>query len=313
MRLISRLYRSIMYVYRFLGHVAYITSPAFRVADNWRERASIAAFILKWVMQRFVAIGSKALLNSILQEDTPVLLQGTRFYFGLNSSEIGMLGDIYLDHSYDEVEDFSSQQGWIIVDVGANAGLFSVYTALRGADVYAFEPNPACYRRLAKTITANGLQGKIKTFNYALARQSGTGTMIIPGGYTPGGYIVPTHDGAASDQAVTFPITSLDQIIPTLGISHIDLLKIDTEGAEAEVLAGAKQSLEQVERVVLEYHSRDLLEQTEGILRDKGFSQLRRVDQDTVAVRGVLYAWRSKDGESRQRAHVELEIGSVAP
>lgn len=299
MRFLYRFYNSILFMRRFLGRVGYITSPAFQVADNWHERASVALFIVKWVMQRCVEIGSRALLNSILQEDTPVLLKGTRFYFGLNSSEIGMIGDVYLDHSYDEVEGFSSQQGWVIVDVGANAGLFSVYSALRGANVYAFEPNPACYRRLAKTITANGLQGKIKAFNYAIAHQSGMGTMAIPGGYTPGGYIVPTHDDTASGHAVTFPITSLDQILPTLGISHIDLLKIDTEGAEVEVLAGAKQALEQVERVVLEYHSKNLLEQTERILHDKGFSRLRRIDQDTVAIRGVLYAWKPTDDESR--------------
>jgi Methyltransferase FkbM domain len=78
----------------------------------------------------------------------------------------------------------------------------------------------------------------------------------------------------------------------------IDLLKIDAEGSEVAILRGGERTLDHVQRIVLEYHSRDLLTQVREILVRNGFAQEMIIDyyaedapagQDEV---GILYARR---------------------
>ncbi len=88
-------------------------------------------------------------------------------------------------------------------------------------------------------------------------------------------------------------ITSLDHIVPTLGVAHIDLLKIDVEGAEADVLSGAAQTLPIVDRIVLEYHSPHLLQQVVTLLRRHQFVPIKELPVDEGAGIGILYARRS--------------------
>jgi hypothetical protein len=105
------------------------------------------------------------------------------------------------------------------------------------------------------------------------------------------------HKEARFDGQETIKITSLDDIVPTLGITHVDLLKIDTESAEVEVLCGAKQTLGLVDRVILEYHSHDLGAQVKALLHDLGFIFVRQDDQDRVIGRGILYAAKASRSE----------------
>ena len=72
----------------------------------------------------------------------------------------------------------------VIVDAGANIGLFSCYAASRIPDceVFAVEPFPATYSRLLENVRSNGLANRIHTFNTALGFSTGTATMVIAGG-----------------------------------------------------------------------------------------------------------------------------------
>jgi len=93
-------------------------------------------------------------------------------------------------------------------------------------------------------------------------------------------------------------IATLDQVVTTLAVSRIDLLKIDTEGSEVAVLRGAERTLRVVLRIIVEYHSRDLLRSVEDILARAGFSREALVDyyaEDMAAGQeevGILYARR---------------------
>jgi hypothetical protein len=62
---------------------------------------------------------------------------------------------------YERLADFVTQAGWVVFDVGANAGVYAVQQAAAGAHVYAFEPNPNCYRRLVKSVRLNNLESRV--------------------------------------------------------------------------------------------------------------------------------------------------------
>jgi hypothetical protein len=96
---------------------------------------------------------------------------------------------------------------------------------------------------------------------------------------------------------IAVPIAALDEVVSTLPGSSIDLLKIDAEGSEV-VLRWGERTLDHVQRIMVEYHSRDLLRQVREILARKGFAQEMIVDyyaEDAAAGQaevGILYARR---------------------
>lgn len=74
-------------------------------------------------------------------------------------------------------------------DIGASIGLFSVYATDKCKQVISFEPDPAIYNRLRENIALNkaGLDGKVKTFQYALGKECSTMTLHSDGinGFSP--------------------------------------------------------------------------------------------------------------------------------
>ncbi len=106
-----------------------------------------------------------------------VTLDGLKLY--LNPSDPVLSPSIALG-IYENYEGEISRQfckpGSIVVDVGANIGLYTVIAAScvgKNGKVIAIEPHPESYRYLQKTIEANGLSG-VKSFNVALGDRQKT-------------------------------------------------------------------------------------------------------------------------------------------
>ena len=97
------------------------------------------------------------------------------------------LGDLVLPHEYDEwrmvVEGpydwkrVSLASDDVVLDCGANMGVFSVYAASRGCTVYAFEPAPALHSVLGQHAELNG--GRIFLETYAVSDQAGMTTFHL--------------------------------------------------------------------------------------------------------------------------------------
>jgi FkbM family methyltransferase len=274
-------------------------APLLPLAGTWRERWSVLGYVLQWML-----IVHKILphwLRPLLPAEVVVRVQGVTQVMGVESCEAFILVEIYRDHVYEQVADFVPTAGWVVLDVGANAGVFTVQQARRGAQVVAIEPNPTCYARLRRAVRANQLQDAVRLFNCALGAAEGQGILCADRGLTTLGTILPLTEGTAThttarEPGITVPLTTLDALVPTLAIEQIDLLKIDTEGAEAAILQGAAQTLDRVQRVVLEYHSAALLEQTRALLGNHGFTEVLQVEGDPQSRLGILYAARCQQG-----------------
>lgn len=284
------------YAIRFVSGVYLFTRPAYRLAQNMAERASIDLLIARFVAARALAVVGRLTNSTFLTkqssrvaDEESFCVQGTKFYVDLKAGEMFSFEEIYHERMYDRVAGFISQRGWTVFDIGANIGVFAIQQARRGAYVYAFEPNPDCYHRLSRAVLDNNLAADVHVLNLAAGSLPGRGTLQIPEGVTCIGSVVP-QENLTSTQEPAIQITSLDHIVPTLGIARIDLLKIDTEGAEVEVLRGADRTLGMVERVILEYHSTDLLRQASELLQSHGFSHVLQIDSGPGIDRGVLYA-----------------------
>ena len=78
--------------------------------------------------------------------------------------------EIWIDDLYLQ-EGISLCTGDVVLDVGANIGVFTLYAAKQGAQVYAYEPMPPTYAVLQQNIEAHGLgQLELKRKSWNLFR-----------------------------------------------------------------------------------------------------------------------------------------------
>ena len=165
---------------------------------------------------------------------------------------------------------FVPKPGWTVVDVGANIGAFSVWAAgMMGASgrLLAIEPNPVSFRELRRSL--DELAVDATAFAVACGDVEGEVTLHFQPGYTVSSSL--TSFDAATESA-TVPMRRLDALLGETGISHVDLLKIDVEGAEELVLRGAGEALSRISRVVLETTHDDIGRGVRAVMDASGFT-----------------------------------------
>jgi FkbM family methyltransferase len=129
------------------------------------------------------------------------------------------------------------QPGEAIIDVGANVGHISLLLAdIAGPEnIFAFEPTPISFRRLVENWTLNGWD---ITRLFPCAVGGANGAVRMPDTARP----ETTNSISAASVAarsVAVRLASLDSFRPHWSGRRVGLLKIDVEGSEREVFAGA--------------------------------------------------------------------------
>jgi FkbM family methyltransferase len=195
-----------------------------------------------------------------------VTLRGVRYLVRVGGAELGAYLEINLERAYEQLPGFATGPGEVILDVGANVGLFTLRQALRGARVYAFEPDPDAFWRLQSNVAANRTPGRVDVFRRALGARPGRAT-LARSHETVLTRVLPGAHGEVD-------VATLDQVVGELGLPVIDLLKLDVEGDEANILRGGVRALAVIGRVVMEYHDPELLDQVTGVLAAAGFTRL---------------------------------------
>lgn len=147
------------------------------------------------------------------------------------------------------------QQGMTIIDAGANAGLYTMLASRRvGTDgrVIAIEASPREQGRLREHVLLNGLEN-VTIVPRAVGDQEGAGQLRIAqwphaGQNTLGDFV---YRGVETQMYAPVDITTVDRIVAELELDRVDLIKIDTEGADAKVLRGAMMTLKRYRPGVL--------------------------------------------------------------
>jgi FkbM family methyltransferase len=136
---------------------------------------------------------------------------------------------------------------WTFFDVGAYFGYYALLVSQisKGqASVHAFEPLPANYQLLLEHKELNGF-GNLHAHQVAVSDRSGEVEFRVPpasANYV--GWIV--GEGERPDESVRLTVrsVSLDAFVSENDIRQVDFIKIDTEGAEVNVLRGAVDTVE---------------------------------------------------------------------
>jgi FkbM family methyltransferase len=144
--------------------------------------------------------------------------------------------------------------GDVFVDVGANIGYFSVLAAsvvgAQGA-VFAFEPDPDNYRLLCANAELNGMERCITAVAAALSDVAGEGQLFLSADNL-GDHQVYAGDEIRSSLPIAL-FHGSDYLAERL--QRLDLLKVDTQGAEFQVMSGLLPlltALPQPPRIIIE-------------------------------------------------------------
>ena len=125
----------------------------------------------------------------------------------------------------------------LFVDVGANIGSYTVLAgAAIGSACLSIEPLPHAFAALRRNIALNDLGNRVHAFNLGLARQPGV--LHFTSQLDTVNHVLSA--GETHADSVEVPVRTLDEVVGTAAPA---LIKIDVEGYETEVLAGAAQTL----------------------------------------------------------------------
>jgi len=141
----------------------------------------------------------------------------------------------------------------VILDVGANIGVFTLYAARLSpqARVFAFEPFPSTFLRLQSTVREHHLEARVACLNYAATATNAL--RIMPDGPVPSQRRALSFAAGKSGTEVVGK--TLEAMLDENQLAHVDLLKMDIEGSEYEVLLSTSpQVLSRIGRIAVEYH-----------------------------------------------------------
>jgi len=149
-----------------------------------------------------------------------------------NSSEkkFFFITDYYDKLELDYILNLNSPKG-VFLDIGANAGIYSLIAAKVFDEVHSFEPNEKMFDRLNFHIKINNLENKIFPHDFALSDTNGQATLSI--NYDNLGASCISNKGENLKPILT---NTLQKFISDFNIKKIGGVKIDTEGHESQIL-----------------------------------------------------------------------------
>jgi FkbM family methyltransferase len=124
----------------------------------------------------------------------------------------------------------------LFVDVGANCGLYTLIACHSGVPVLAIEPNDLNFRRLRENLLHNRYE-KVASLNMAIGEQKGK-CLLYGGG--EGASLLKNWGGMTSTYAREVEVETLDRLMMSRPANDHLLIKVDVEGHELPVLAGAR-------------------------------------------------------------------------
>ena len=197
----------------------------------------------------------------------------TRCLFRFNDP--GHISAFYQVVLMDGYRDLRLDPGDIVLDAGANIGVFTVIAAKsvgpRGF-VIAVEPDIANTRQLVENCRINNLS------NVAIIQQalwSTSGKHLAFEGEGLFGKLVSYDDPVKEGRRIVETV-SADDIFDRLGLSRIDKVKMDVEGSELAILESSND-LYRARNIVLEIHREKSIDRVLRLLSSHGFALTRLV------------------------------------
>ncbi|MEK9208156.1 MAG: FkbM family methyltransferase [Patescibacteria group bacterium] len=181
-----------------------------------------------------------------------------------------ILKEIYRDKVYDPY--LKEKKDLVIMDVGANIGLFTQYAYTYAKSVYSVEPSKD-HAEVLNTMIAYNKLDKVIVINAAISNSDGTAKFYHNENVTM--YSLKDAVNGKPQEVEDVKTYALDTLFSEYKIDYIDFMKLDVEGSECEIIGskGFENVREKIGTIVGEYHNWSGYNphQLEASFRDNGF------------------------------------------
>ncbi len=266
----------------------------------------------------------------LIEKDGCVLERknGVKLYFDFTQAVCRAEAELLMEGEPEEyamqlVSAFLSYtKGRTVLDIGANVGLYSLdlYQHHKEIEYYLFEPVPMTFERLIQTEKLNNVDtDHYKAFNLGMSDKKGTFDFFVPASNEAASMVANedsfyrkrynatgNYTGQTNIEKVQCKVTTVDDFVAENDLKGIDFIKIDVEGNEKAVLAGAEQTVKRfVPLLYVEllrkhakrfgYHPNEVIRHMKSLgyqcvtLQDKKIIPMDCMDEETVQTNFFFY------------------------
>lgn len=266
-----------------------VTAPFGTYALNKRH-----AQLLRWAQSMPVSwLGRRAalLLRKVVLKGKHAAVDAVadglkfRLYMNDNVSERKFL---FMPQFFDRFERSLMRarlkDGGVFVDIGANAGIYTMTAAAcvgAHGKVLAIEPNPAVLERLKFNAALNNFENCIVVEQSCIGDSEGTADLVLDDTNLGGSSLVATR----SENKISVACYPLLTVLQKHGITRIDGLKIDIEGAEDMALIPFLSSAPKTllpPFIILENSEKQWKQDLKGALQKAGYRVQETTRMNTV-------------------------------
>lgn len=219
--------------------------------SRWLRRMAVRAelfelrlFDIHFLRER-TRDNNQALIRSLcdhiyLGDDTVLCRILGKYKLFVDSRDVGHSSHLMLDGYWEmwltEAIAQHVKPGMKVADIGANLGYYTMLMADlvgAGGEVHAFEPNPPIHDRLRRSTIVNGFDGIVTIYDAPLGQEEGRLVNIaVPPAEPKNAHVV------TAGEAPDAPVTAIRRLDGIEMITELDVIKIDTEGAEYDIWRG---------------------------------------------------------------------------
>ena len=222
-----------------------------------------------------------------------VLRNGVALTAPAGQNLLGLIQEIFFQRAY-TFGDWAIGPNDVVVDIGANVGVFTVFAALHTRNrVIACEPFPQNVEFLRRNLEINRLS-HARVVPVAVSDHVGTANLFLS--EKTGGHLLFDHNiKGPLTRSIEVPTTTLPRLMDEQRLEQIDFLKLDCEGSEGMILTATPPAhLARIQRIVMEFHDNVSQPDHRGLqqlLERAGFTTTLR--WDGASPFGYLYASRA--------------------
>jgi len=172
-----------------------------------------------------------------------------KIFLRRGSSDLPVYRQIFLNGEYELTFRGTPK---VIVDLGANIGLFSLLMTKKfpNSTIYAIEPDPENFSQLIKNTKVHS---NIKIFNKAIWNEIAKLKIVSDQNSAEWGRSVSVLDYDSNENMLVDSLT-INELIEAHKLSKLDIVKVDIEGAEFELFLKSTEWVEKVGIFIIEFH-----------------------------------------------------------
>jgi len=170
-----------------------------------------------------------------------------------NDGDMAIANELFLDHQYRFCDEVIKNSKDAVIDIGGHLGFFSLYASLLNSKVpiYAYEPHNGNFTLLKKNLKENRVRN-VTAKNLAVADNIDEVDLFISKEDLNHSIVHAIEDTGEVQKVRTI---TLGKILDRHHLRHVDLLKIDAEGAEYSIIENSPFDIfDKVSHIFLEYH-----------------------------------------------------------